>query len=253
MEIKLALSKTVAKNAEQYFQQAKKARKKAKGAREAVEKFKKKLKKETKKIRPEKKEVPPAKKEWYDKFRWFESSEGFLVLCGRDATTNDILIKKHTEKDDMVFHTIMAGSPFCVIKTEKKKPGEKTVHEAATFTVTFSKAWKLGLTTTDVYHVTPEQVSKTAKAGEYLKKGAFMIYGRKTFVAVQVDLAVGNKDSRIMAGPLSAVKKHCKNYVALAQGREKTSAIAKKIQKKIGGNLDDIIRVLPAGGLRIKQ
>ena len=29
-------------------------------------------------------------KEWYEKFRWFYSSEGFLCIGGRDSTTNDI-------------------------------------------------------------------------------------------------------------------------------------------------------------------
>ena len=52
-------------------------------------------------------------------------------------------------------------------------------------------------------------------------------------------------DGRIMGGPVSAVKKHCKRFVELMQGDEKTSDVAKKIQKAVGGELDDIIRVLP--------
>jgi len=43
-------------------------------------------------------------KEWYEKFRWFISSDDFLILGGRDATSNEIVIKKHTEKNDLVFH-----------------------------------------------------------------------------------------------------------------------------------------------------
>jgi hypothetical protein len=41
--------------------------------------------------------------------------------------------------------------------------------------------------------------------------------------------------------------------VVIEQGREKSSALAKKIQKKLGGGeIDDIIRMLPAGGGELK-
>ena len=57
----------------------------------------------------------------------------------------------------------------------------------------------------------------------------------------------------IMSGPLNAVKKNCEKYIQLRQGRKKTSEIAKYIRKKIGGELDEIIRALPAGGCDIKK
>lgn len=31
---------------------------------------------------------------WFEKFNWFISSEGYLVLSGRDAQQNEILIKR---------------------------------------------------------------------------------------------------------------------------------------------------------------
>ena len=43
----------------------------------------------------EKKIKASKKKEWFEIFRWFYTSEGFFVIGGRDATTNDIIIKKH--------------------------------------------------------------------------------------------------------------------------------------------------------------
>lgn len=258
MRITLDLKKSVEQNAEVYFEKAKKAKKKLRGAKEALEKSKEKLKdiekkqkrqEEKKKIEKEKK---PEQKKWYEKFRWFVSSEEFLVIAGRDATTNEIIIKKHTEKNDIVFHTDMAGSPFAVVKTENKKPSEITLKETAQFVASYSRAWKLGLATLDVFYVNPDQVSKKTKAGEYMGKGAFMIYGKTTYLHPELGLAVGIKDNMIMAGPESAIKKNCKNYVLIEQGNEKTSAVAKKIKAKIGGDLDDIIRVLPVG-CRIKS
>lgn len=258
MEIILDLKKSIEENAGDYFERAKKARKKAQGAALAVEKAKKKLEllqakdalkkeKETKAKQTQEKRI--ASKKWHHKFRWFISSDGFLVVGGRDATTNEILIKKHTEKNDIVFHTEMPASPFVVIKSEGKKIPDTTISEAAEFTASYSSAWKRGLSSVEVFHVNPDQVSKEAKSGEFIARGAFMIYGKKNIVNTQMNLAIGltTEDEEIMAGPLSAVKSHCGKSVQIVQGDEKTSDTAKKIQKKMGGELDEIIRVLPQG------
>ena len=249
MKVKLYIDKNVDQNAALYFEKAKKAKKKLKGALEALEQFKKKLEKlelEEPKIEEKRKQI--RKKGWYEKYRWFISSEGFLVIGGRDATTNEILIKKHTEKDDIVLHTDMAGSPFFVVKAAGKKPGKKTIEEAAITTASYSRAWRLGLTTLDVFYVKPEQVTKKAKSGEYLGKGAFMITGKTNYLRPSVGLAVGNKNGQVIAGPVNAIKKQTKNFVVVKQGSEKTSLIAKKIKKGMDCDLDEIIRVLPAGG-----
>ena len=194
------------------------------------------------------------KQEWYEKFRWFVSSEGFLAIGGRDATSNEIVIKKHTDANDLVFHTDMAGSPFFVVKSEGKAIGEKTKEEAADATCTFSRAWKNGLQTTSVFYVNTEQVSKKTQSGEYMGKGAFMIYGKTNYIDNKVNLAVGmTKQQQIMSGPIDAVKTHCEKYIALEQGNEKASSVAKYIHHIIGGLLDEIIRALPAGGCRVKK
>jgi len=254
MKISLDLNKSIEENASLYYDKAKKSKKKLAGAKEALEKTLKRLNElEKKKIEAKEKEKIQRKKEWYEKFRWFYSSEGFLCVGGRDAASNEIVVKKHTEKEDLVFHTDMAGSPFFVIKNGQKA-GEETIKEAAQATGAYSRAWKLGLGSSDVFYVKPEQVTKKAKSGEYLAKGSFMIYGNTTYLHPNLELAVGIlKDGRIMAGAVDAVKKNCEKYVLVKQGREKTAAAAKKIQKKIGGELDEIIRGLPAGGCGIRK
>ena len=257
-EVELFLGKSIEENASIYFDRAKKLKKKMEGAKEAIEIYEKKLSKlenlksEEKKEYDKNKKTVKIKKEWYEKFRWFISSEDFLVIGGRDATTNEIVIKKHTDKNDVVFHTDLAGSPFFVIKTEGKKPGMNTMQETADATVTFSRVFKLGNSNSPVFYVQPEQVSKEAQSGEYLTKGAFMIRGKTNYIDNKVNLAVGKlKDGRLMAGPVEAVKSQCKDYILLEQGESKTSTIAKKIKAKLGGILDDIIRILPAGGIQI--
>jgi predicted ribosome quality control (RQC) complex YloA/Tae2 family protein len=258
VRLTLDINKAIEQNASVYFEKSKKAKRKLEGAKEAIKKTKKQIEKLKKdRLVEEKKEVKKkqdVKKEWYEKFRWFISSEGFLVIGGRDATTNEIVIKKHTDKEDIVFHTDMAGSPFFVIKSEDKKIGEETLKEVADATLSYSKAWKAGLTSTEVFYVKPDQVSKKAQPGEFLPKGAFMIRGKTTYIPADMNIAIGIlKNEKIMGGPLDAIKKNCEKFIEIQQGNEKTGAVAKKIQKKVGGDLDEIIRATPAGGVKVKK
>lgn len=254
MEIIIDLKKSLEENASDYFDLAKKIKKKIEGAKRAIEIAERRLEKNKKAaatpilIKKRKRKV-----EWFEKFRWFISSDGFLCIGGRDATTNDIIIKKYTEKNDLVLHTDMAGSPFVVIKSDSKEIPNTTINEAAEFTATFSRAWKHGYSSLEVFFVKPEQVTKEAKAGEYLTKGAFLIKGKTNYLKPRLNLAIGIYGEKIMAGPISAIKKHCKEYVEILQGNEKTSTIAKQIQKIMGGDLDEIVRAIPAGGCKIKK
>ena len=264
MKITLDSRKSLEQNAQTYFEKAKQSRKKLEGAKKALAISLNKLEEEMKKkedrleqIKTEQKvreSKQSRKQEWYEKFRWFFSSEGFLIIGGRDATTNEIVIKKHTDKEDIVFHTDMAGSPFFVIKTKGKKPGDQTLQEVADATLCFSRAWKMGLTTTPTFWVAPDQVSKEPNPGEYLPKGAFMIRGKTNYISPKVDCAVGAlEDGRIMCAPESAVKKHCKKHIVIIQGKKKPSDIAKIVRRKFGGVLDEIIKVLPSGTIDVKE
>ena len=250
----LDIRKNIDENAAVYFEKAKKAKRKIEGARSAIEKTKKQLEKieEEEKLETKKAEKPKPEKKWYENFRWFISSEGFLCIGGRDATTNEIVIKKHTNSDDLVFHTDLAGSPFFVVKSEGKKIGKPTMEETAQATASFSKAWKLGLSVLEVFYVNPEQVSKEAKAGEYMGKGAFMIYGKTNYITAELKLCVGLlEDGKPMCGPVEAVKKNCKEYFELIPGSDKPSDIAKRLKKRFDFSLDDIIRILPSGNIKL--
>ena len=212
MDIVIDINKSVEQNAEVYFERAKKFKKKMPGIRKTIDLNKHKLEllnsKETLLTRQSTRSI--IKKEWYEKFRWFYSSDNFLVIGGRDATTNEIIIKKHTEKNDIVFHTELPGSPFVIIKNpDNKQVPESTINEAAEFCASFSKSWKSGRTTAEVYHITPEQVSKEVPAGlSKPGKGSFMIYGKRNYLTPKINVAVCNHDGRIMAGPISAISKH---------------------------------------------
>jgi len=261
MQIELFLRKSVEENAALYFDKAKKAKKKIKGAEAKLGKVTLQLaelqsKKEDEHKKWIKEEAEKAltkerrsKAPYYHKFRWFRTSGNFLVIGGRDATTNDMIIKKYADKDDVVFHTDMRGSPFFVVKTEGKKVDKQSMQEVADATCTFSRAWRTGLQEQQVFYVKPNQLEKGT-----LPKGAFLIVGKTSYLPNKINLAVGmTKDLEIMAGPIEAVKAHCEKFLELQQGNDKASNIAKKIKAEIGGDLDGIIRTLPGGGLEIKK
>lgn len=257
MEIVIDVRKSVEENAASYFEAAKDAKRKLEGSKAAVEKAKLSLqsllgRKEAEESENKKGGTKKRERKWFEKFRWFVSSEGFLCIGGRDATTNEIVLKKHAEKGDVVFHTEMSGSPFFVIKAEGRKIGEETLEETAAAAASFSRAWKLKLSNAEVFCVNPEQLSKTPKSGEHLQKGAFVVNGKVKNIIADVKLAVGiNEDGAVMCGPVTAVAKNCGKHVVIVPGDAKSSDIAKKIKKMFGGEIDDIVRALPSGGIRI--
>ena len=267
MKLSLKINKSIEENAQEYFKKAKKLRRKIEGSEKAIERTKQKLQKQESLDKVEVKEIKKIKtnkdKKWFEKFHWFVTSNNLLVVAGRDADTNEEVIKKYTDKEDIVLHTDMAGSPFAVIKKQENKDiSQQDIEQAADFVLAYSKAWKKGFGSADIFYVTPEQVTKQANQGEYLAKGAFMIRGKTNYVANKINFCIGIYNSsdnefkaRIFCGPEEAAKAHCSKYFKIIPGRDKTSVIAKVLKKKLDSNndLDEFIRVIPASSeLKLK-
>jgi predicted ribosome quality control (RQC) complex YloA/Tae2 family protein len=239
----LDLRSSIHENASGYYSRAKKAERKIPGAKKAIGQTKTRMKNAKGRALEETKEAskPPLvkpKRRWYEKFHWFHSSDGFLVIGGRDASTNEVLIRRYMEPNDRVFHTDIPGAPFVLIKTEGKTPPEQTIEEAAQLAASYSRAWKEMLMTANVYWVSPEQVKKQPPSGQYLTKGAFMIYGNRNYVRnVSVETAIGitREDDvvRAIGGPTTAIAKHTNLYVKLIPGNQTSSKLAKQIIYKL--------------------
>ena len=247
MRIEIDVSKTIEENAVSYYEKSKKAKRKIEGLRKAMLDTERKIsslgiKKE---ISQQPKKSIKREKKWFEKFRWFYTSEGFLCIGGRDATTNDIIIKKYVSDDDLIFHTEAPGSPFFVIKCEGKTPGEKSSEEAAIATASFSKSWSQGFSTAEVYCVNPDQIKKELG----LPKGSFMIYGKRKNYNAALKLAVGIYQEMPMCGPVESVNANCEKFVIILQGNDTKSDVANKIRKYLNTDieLNDIISVLPPG------
>jgi len=271
----LSLRQPIQENANQYYLRSKKAEKKLRGAEEKIEETLAKIAEAEKQVAEAESTHRPMvkrrKREWFEKFRWFHSSDGFLVLGGRDATTNEILVKKHLEPHDIVLHAEILGAPFVIIKTEGRTVPEQTIKEAAQLAAAYSRAWKENLSTLNVYWVHPEQVSKTPPSGQFLKKGSFMIRGTKNFVRdVPLEAAIGIKTAanelRIIGGPVSAIAAQTNNYVEIVPGEHKSGQLAKKIRTRLAKKapedikktvaeipLEEIQQFIPLGRGKIRQ
>jgi predicted ribosome quality control (RQC) complex YloA/Tae2 family protein len=213
-------------------------------------------------------------KEWYERYRWFLTTDGLLAIGGRDASSNSALIRKHLTDDDIVFHAEVHGSPFFIVKnaaaTAQDGKIESSLFQVAKATVSFSRAWKDGLSSADAYWVMPEQVKKGAPTGQFLPKGSFVIEGKRNYLkGVEIRLAIGimqlNGRETIVCGPEEAIKNRAMFYAVLLQGGMDPMTAAKKAKSefvKIAGegeiaetikriSLDDFVRALPTGQSRI--
>jgi len=244
-------------SATKFYEQSKKAKQRLEGAKTALEETRKKLADVTAKIKEVEAKTPitatPTKsieeeiakrrikgKEWYEKFRWFKTSEGFLVVAGKDAVSNEVLIKKYTKPEDIVFHADIIGAPFVVIKTEGKTPNQQSLKEAAEFAAAHSRGWREGFATVDVYWVTPEQISKKAPSGEYVPHGVFTISGKRNWMRnTPLKIAIGTVpdektgEIKFTAGPVDTLKTKTQNYVVIVPGDTNAKELSKQILKKL--------------------
>jgi len=262
-EIKIDFRKTIAENADKAYRESKKLQEKINGAKKSLDETRKKIKTLEKKITLEKeeKEIKTGRTYWFEKFRWFISTEGNIVLAGRDAKSNEQLVKKYLKERDRYVHADIHGAPSCVVKSmdinDKKIPiSEKTLEEACKFAASYSKAWKQ-FSEVQVYWVLPEQVSKTPQSGEFLPKGSFVIRGKRNYLNCVIEVAIGvieiNGFKRIMGGPEEAIKSRTEKYVVLKSGIMKKSTISRKLTNIFHISIPDIERVLPPGEVVITK
>lgn len=273
VDVALDIRLSAQENASKAYDQSKKARSKIDGAQKQIEKTKVKLDKideESLDSEPSKRApVKIRKKRWYEKFRWFISSEGYLVLGGRDAKSNERLAKRHMTANDVFLHASIHGAPYVIVKVPDEPPDEKTLEEAAQFAITFSRAWLDGMSSGDAYWLSPEQVSFSPPSGEYLPSGAVMLYGNKNYINnIPVELAVGiiieDENAIPMSGPIAAVENHCDVFVKVVPSEDKKGQLVKDVMNELRKSLpeaqrilieqmpqEDIMRVLPSGGGKI--
>ncbi len=173
------------------------------------------------------------KKNWFERYRWFYTTDGVLAVGGRDSSSNSAIIRKHLEKNDKVFHAEISGSPFFLLKdNDATTPASLT--EVAHATVCFSKVWKESMYGSSAYWVNPEQVKKAAPSGQSMAKGSFMIEGQRNFVKIstlKMCVAIIQREERYLltCGPPS-LKNNCICYAIIEPQGSDMPDVAKKIR-----------------------
>lgn len=270
LTVRLWLRKSLPEIADEYYSLAKKYKEKLSGVEKAINKTLEEMKRaeelEEKKMLSS---IRIARKaEWYEKYRWYITSEGFLVIGGRNAEMNEEVVSKHLEARDLFFHTETPGGSATILK-RGQEAGENSLKEAAEFSAIYSALWKEGKYSGEVYYVYPEQVKRSAKPGEYLPKGSFFIEGKRNYFTVELKMAVGVdlKNLRVMGGPVDGVKAHCDYYVMLEIGdipaNEMQVILARKLVEmarddekhvvRAIASPDEVAKFLPPGKSRIAE
>ncbi|MBI2184160.1 MAG: NFACT family protein [Thaumarchaeota archaeon] len=215
-------------------------------------------------------EAPSRRRQWFERYRWFKTSEGLLAIGGRDAASNSAVIRKHLDTHDTVFHTDIVGSPFFVLK-EGSNASPQSIQEVAQATASFSRAWSSGFFSADAYWVNSDQVKLAAPSGQYLPKGSFPIVGEKHFlkgIALTVAIGVTFLDDQpvIFGGAPSAVEQWSVAYMVLVPDRVKATDTAKHVKSQLIArvtsreaemlkrvSVDEFLRAMPPGGGKIVQ
>ena len=215
------------------------------------------IEEEKKKVVEQKEEERPVvlrkkrKREWYEAFRWMFTSGGRLVLGGKDAKTNEILVRRYLQPNDLFFHADVIGAPSVILK-DGINASEEEKEEAATFAASYSRAWKMGLYKVPVFYVEASQVSLSPPSGEYRPKGGIIIKGKREWLEPELRLFLGFKDDRFF---VSARQTEGTMFLLLPGGEDR-SDVARKILSLLNlpkDYLNDLIPLLPPGNILLRS
>lgn len=191
LAIDINLTMTPWANAREYYTQRRtavvKEEKTQQQAAKALKSTEQKIAEDLKKgLKQEKALLQPIRKQmWFEKFTWFISSDGYLVLGGKDLQQGEILYRRHLKKGDVYCHADLPGAASVVIKNNPNTPDApippQTLAQAGNLSVCSSSAWdsKAGM---GAWWVNADQVSKTGPGGDFLSPGNFVVRDKKNFL-----------------------------------------------------------------------
>ena len=293
--ITLEVSKTVHQNAQRYFEEAGTQKSKAKGAQAALagtkqarEKAEKRAAKDAAAGRLRSRQR--SKRFWFEKHRWAMLSGGHLLIGGKDAKGNDVVVRKHLSSNDLYFHADLHGAPSCSLKLKdglapNQNPSEaipdgvaslqivqnlaegvedarelpESLHaEAAQVAVCWSRAWGSGGAAATAFHARPSQVSKTTETGESLGRGSFVVRGQRNWhrdlsLELAIGMAVVNGVPMPVSGTPATISENFERWGKVIPGREKKENVANRISKATGLAQDDLLSCLPPGNCSLED
>ncbi len=186
---------------------------------------------------------------WFERYRWFITSDNLLAVGGRDVSSNSTLLRRYAKDDDIIFHTDIKGSPFFILKDEK----ENSIEEVAIATASFSRAWREGINAIDVYYIRKKQLIS--------KDGSYTISGKRNYIkGVELRLGIGiinyHNNKYLVSAPIRSLSK----YIIIKPGDKSKDKIARDIRDRLIDididfmrmiSIEDILKILPNGNIDI--
>ena len=239
-------TKSLEANASSYFDKSKEMDRKAERTKEVIA--------SKPALKPKKRVIKNENVEWFERFRWFITTEGEIAVAGKDARSNEQVVKKYLKANDRYAHADIHGAPSVVVKNVNGvKPSEHSMLEACNFSLSYSKAWGARVSSGHSFWVDNDKVSKTPNTGEFLAKGAFVIRGKRNWNRnLELNVAIGlityDGNPKFMGGPISSIEKHCENYVIFRPGFTERKIVIRKLSESFSAESTDIEKLLPSGG-----
>jgi predicted ribosome quality control (RQC) complex YloA/Tae2 family protein len=115
-------------------------------------------------------------------FREFTTSSGKKVLAGKNAEQNDELVMQFIGKENILLHSALPGSPFCVI--QDLKPTRADIRETAVFCASKSQDWRDNNQDVIIHVFTGKETYK----GKRMKEGTFGVVKNKTIRVNKKDI-----------------------------------------------------------------
>ncbi len=246
--IEIEYEKTPGENMERLFNLSKEFKEKINGARAAMENSLSNI------VKEQEIKKKNRQKFWFETYHWFFTKNEKLVLSGKNTDTNEKVVKKYLEEEDIYVHADMYGAPSTVIKKgdDGNPIDEEDIREAAIFAVSFSRAWQNGLASGSAFWVTPQQVSKTPESGQYVRKGSWIVRGKRTYLfQLPLELYITPIEYREVRIPMISPYRKNEKSIKIIPGNRKKEKIAKEIGEVLGFDTDEIMQILPTGNSEI--
>ena len=239
-------TKSLEANASSYFDKSKEMDRKAERTKEVIA--------SKPASKPKKRVIKNENVEWFERFRWFITTDGEIAVAGKDARSNEQVVKKYLKTNDRYAHADIHGAPSVVVKNVNGvQPSEHSMLEACNFSLSYSKAWGARVSSGHSFWVDNDKVSKTPNTGEFLAKGAFVIRGKRNWHRnIELNIAIGlityDGNFKFMSGPISSIEKHSEKFVIFRPGFTERKIVIRKLSESFSADSTDIEKLLPSGG-----
>ena len=110
-------------------------------------------------------------------FREIRLSSGTQLFLGKDAKSNEELVKEFKGRPNFILHTVAAGSPFCIIND--LSPSKKDIKIGGAYCARYSQDWRDNRSKVKVHIFTGKDVYKKKD----MKLGTF---GVKNFRVIKI-------------------------------------------------------------------